>query len=108
MKIAEFRIKDYRAESSWDIGKAIKDVLYEAKTRSCRIEINSIEDQPWPRERPEGWGVGCWVDVEGNRGIVFDFYPVADWCRWVTASGVTFVCKLNHITGYGPRMGEAP
>lgn len=75
-----------------------------------RVEIHSLDPEPWPTERPEGWGVGCWCQVEICRPqdtvvatvMVFDLSRTL--LRWLdTQTGETGVCAIHSVKSFGPR-----
>lgn len=35
-------------------------ILGQYRGSKVRVEVHSIEPEPWPTERPEGWGYGWW------------------------------------------------
>ena len=85
--------------------------LAKNKQRRGRIEIHSLEDDPWPTERPDEWGAGHYVEVrwkdEIQKGIVICLLHMQ------RSVGV-FLMPLNSyvfihqddITAYGPRAAE--
>lgn len=50
-------------------------ILGQYRGSKVRVEIHSLDDPPWPTERPEGWGPGCWCRISsGQYGI----------CTWLS------------------------
>jgi hypothetical protein len=96
----------------------VEELLFVALTDSperdrVRVEIHTLDPEPWPTERPKDWGVGCWCRISsGQYGI----------CTWLSGDNQTpQVCLViltaghwsvgasvqgllrDFVTSYGPR-----
>lgn len=76
--------------------------------KGVRVEIHSVDDPPWPTERPDGWGVGWWCEAQrlpekSFRGICV----VDDSDGWATVvvpeEASVWELPVDQITAYGPR-----
>lgn len=99
-----------KGDSLENLGERIDEMMVNHFRTEARVEIHSLCDPPWPTERPEGWGVGCWCEYEQRkcdgrklRGIVAltehdPYYDVI-----VPSELFTDCIHVDQITGYGPR-----
>ena len=72
-----------------------------------RITVERIDDPPWPTERPEGWGAGCWL-----RALNAVYLLVSDedsiWIDVLDVSNKFInVIHVDQILSFGPRV-EVP
>lgn len=112
MKLGEFEIDD-QDDKAEDIGLFVLNRIPVGVTK-VRVEIHSLDNPPWPTERPEGWGVGWWCEVSGRQaGICRRFYgdPSAFHAEivfpfdgyWVAGCLITGYMN-SLVTSYGPKV----
>lgn len=99
-----------------DAAKACIDSAIRATDKDIvRVELHSIDDPPWPTERPEGWGAGCWCEFRDRHGVLrqvialklfSDAFGVL--CKAITVeNGEWWTVPIKGITSFGPRA-EVP
>ena len=71
MKLGEFVInQNIGTPTDWalKLGRSIaRIVLGNESLTNVRVEIHSIDDEPWPTERPKDGGVGCWCRISSGQ-----------------------------------------
>ena len=80
---------------------------------SVRVEIHSLNPEPWPTERPEGWGPGCWCEFHDHgvprKAIALKTFSdkSGEVCKAITEDGNWWTVPIKGITAFGPRA-EVP
>lgn len=113
MKLAEFEINQ-NVGTPTDWGLRLSRLIARIDPGNvdgpnARVEIHSLDDKPtWSTERPKGWGVGWWCEVQRSPSNVYrGICVVDDSGEWVTAivpsEASVWEFPSDQITAYGPR-----
>ncbi len=116
MKIRE---TEYHVHEDDDLQDSINQWMEEDGVDDVRVEIHSLNDPPWPMERPEGWGVGWWCRIEEWRPfgstirsvvVIYIFSSGTEIAiiQWVDIeTGEIGLTQFDMIHRFGPRA-EVP
>lgn len=102
------RETEYHVHEDDDLQDSIDQWMEEDGVHEVRIEIHSLDDPPWPTERPERWGVGHLCEVQRSPENVYRGICVVDDSDeyatvLVPSEASVWEFPLDQITGYGPR-----
>lgn len=118
MKLGECYL-DGSKDSCLSMGQTVSSHMIKAGAMRARVEIHSIDPEPWPTERPEGWGPGWWFEANvlqhggtvKRRMILLSLAPRDDGKFYYRGFDPVLACEIwvleTEITAYGPRA-EVP
>lgn len=114
MKLGEFV---YWEKFLYEVIEFIGETAEQHGNKPVRVEVHSLDPEPWPTERPPEWGVGCWCRIEEWRPFgstirsvvvihIFSSGTEITIIKWVDIeTGEIGSTRFDMIQRFGPRAG---